>query len=1260
MKPTILLNAARVAEKTGRTSLALSLYKRSTGGTAEQRAQALYRIANLEYQDSTPKDAQRLLEEAVELQPDQAAWQYRLGTLLEKQGLNDEALTRFQAAVALQPDNADWVKRMERTANTLRMAKAKNDDERAKSLRKQGARWQELEVLLSSASNFTNSPDWHLRLGDSLEAMNRFGEAAEAFARANSLRPHRSENLAREAYCWLKSGENERAKSVFDLALQHDNELGSRLLGIGVFFERRGMWHESAHYFEKHAEVNPTSAELQFRAGRSLERSYRWKEAASRYRQAAMLSLKDARFHLRLGFVRERMSDYAGAEESYSYAIGLRSKTPPAKYWSYRLGVVRENQGKVNEALEAYTNSLDIPLPFMQSCPYEEQCSENQQIGYELELLGSAMRLALRSGDVKHILSVAGDFEDRGMWTEVVRCLEAAADRSQNFDASIYFRLGIAYSRLHDSEAAVRSFRMTRIEVPPRGIDGARYKKDASLQRNFEYTEMLENLPLRDNVIFYESFLGNQVTCNPYALFRSIIQDTTYANFIHVWSVTSSTHIPTWMREKENVIFVQRGSHQNRRFLATAKYLVNNVTFPDYFIRRAGQKYLNTWHGTPMKTLGKDVGTGILEHRNVARNFLQATHIVTPNEHTTQVILERYDIDTLVTAKVAYTGYPRVDLTVNTDAERRSALLGQLGIKKDDNRQIVLYAPTWRGGADFKHFDTDRLASDLEKLAQLDCIVLFQGHHLSAQLLPKDLPVHIVSHEVNTNELLSVVSVLITDYSSILFDFIPMKRPIICYTYDLNDYVAERGLYFTPTDLGIASADTTESLVGLVRASLGDPHENTPSTELTDSFCAREDGKATERVKSFLFNDASKWDVVRQNSGKRRFLFHHSMIPNGISTSLLNLLRSLDPSTCDITLVVPVSVLRETPGSVEVLKSLPAHVKVVGDAGRQVVNIEEKWLIDYFNRWHVLPSKTQMDQYVAAFEREYRRLFGETEFDSIVEFEGYSRYWTSVLAAAQGDGKKVIHLHSDMEAERLVRFPYLRCVFDLYDRFDVLASVSPALSEVNRDRLAPMAGILPGKFVSIMNQIDPDGVRQKAKEPLDEDLIAWFSSTLPTFVTVGRLSVEKDQAKLLHAIGKAFSEGYRANLVILGDGPLRADLEELTEQLGLQDNVLFAGQRKNPFPALLAAKCFILSSNHEGQPMVLLESMILGTPILATDIPGSRNVLAENLSSIVENSVEGLASGIIRVLEGHQTAPMKFDSNSYWQATRDAFLAISR
>ena len=127
-----------------------------------------------------------------------------------------------------------------------------------------------------------------------------------------------------------------------------------------------------------------------------------------------------------------------------------------------------------------------------------------------------------------------------------------------------------------------------------------------------------------------------------------------------------------------------------------------------------------------------------------------------------------------------------------------------------------------------------------------------------------------------------------------------------------------------------------------------------------------------------------------------------------------------------------------------------------------------------------------------------------------------------------------------------------------------------------------------------------------------------------------------------------------ARLVIVGDGPLMPELKRLVVRLGMDRHIHLAGFRENPFPYAKHADCFVLSSNHEGQPMVLLEAIILGKPIIATDIVGSRGVIEGRSGDLVPNSEEGLVKGITDFLDGRITAK-PVDMEAYRRNALDGF-----
>src|SRR5699024_7427363 len=163
------------------------------------------------------------------------------------------------------------------------------------------------------------------------------------------------------------------------------------------------------------------------------------------------------------------------------------------------------------------------------------------------------------------------------------------------------------------------------------------------------------------------------------------------------------------------------------------------------------------------------------------RNLLQATHIIVPNEFMAEKQPKSYSIKNINSGQIAKIGYPRIDVTLNASDDLKQQIVSKLGL--DTSKKVVLYAPTWRGSTKSDNkFDSTKLINDLKMLAELDANVVFRGHTISNSLLKEvKLPENIIvpAPEIQTNELLNVVDVLISDYSSVFFDFLVTERPVI-------------------------------------------------------------------------------------------------------------------------------------------------------------------------------------------------------------------------------------------------------------------------------------------------------------------------------------------------------------------------------------------------------------------------------------------------------------------------------------------------
>jgi CDP-glycerol glycerophosphotransferase len=431
----------------------------------------------------------------------------------------------------------------------------------------------------------------------------------------------------------------------------------------------------------------------------------------------------------------------------------------------------------------------------------------------------------------------------------------------------------------------------------------------------------------------------------------------------------------------------------------------------------------------------------------------------------------------------------------------------------------------------------------------------------------------------------------------------------------------------------------------------GHPHHR---AALAD-YCPLEDGRSAERVARFFFEDDPDGLAEAMTDSKTTILLHHGLIPNGIATSFHNLVSSLDPQQYRVVLLVEPHVLAANPARLEGLRKLPEHIQIVGRIGVQAQTPEERWISRKFTTRFNLASDAQWDIYRSSYRREFKRIFGNVGFDSLIEFDGYAPFWTSLIAYGSTSGHRSIYMHNDMANENVMKFPVLDAVFRLYQGFDLLISVSDSVSNRNQDQLAKRYGLDPNRFVHSDNQINPHKVIESAEEDIDPDILAWYSSSSRNYVAIGRLSPEKDHAKLIKAFTRFHFDSPNSKLLILGDGPLRHDLERLIINLGAADFIWLAGQRSNPYPALKHAQCFVLSSLHEGQPMVLFEAMILGLPIVCTEMPGPRDVLQGRYGLIVENSEEGVLAGLVAAENG--TIPGEyFDTSEYVDRARNQFL----
>lgn len=815
-----------------------------------------------------------------------------------------------------------------------------------------------------------------------------------------------------------------------------------------------------------------------------------------------------------------------------------------------------------------------------------------------------------------------------------------------------------------------------------------------------QFARYYAELPVQPKTIFYESQEGQTQTGNPYALFTYLVRHPDFKHYQHIWSVQHPNHLTPGMhgfKAAKNVHFVKRGSKPYLKWLACSETVINNQTFPTYFTPKDGQTYLNTWEGTSLKSLETDHLRNPFFSKNIMRNFLNTQYLLSQNSYTTRIFKKNYKLEGLYEGGIIETGYPRVDLTLHTNPKLVVESLKQGGLTLSPSKATLLYMPTLSETdmkedarsetsikevghllADLNHLKRE-LGDTYNLLLKVDPL-LYEEARKSTELRSFLVPDHL-----DPNELLAAVDIFVTDFSNLVVDVLVTNKPILFYARDLDSHSIQRKYGVEPDTLPgpilFQCSELISSLRNLERVQMSyKAAYQTMKRQLTPY----EDGHVSERISQLLFNSSNKRKPVKiescATSKKKILIYPGGLKPNGITASAINLLNNIDYETYDVTCLSRVST---DPDVIANLKKIPSQVRLVFRPGRSLYRMgdvyKDKMIM---NRGIHRPTEQRLWP-EAAYQREIRRLLGNTHFDYGIDFNGYNLYWAKFLLTAKAE-RRLLFLHSDLlsDSERTVngRKPHkvnLQAMFSVFHRFDKLVSVSESTMRVNQTNLSRYAA--PEKFVYALNSINPERILQMAHDvtsfPLRQPAQALSLDAPETepkplpmpdsrhlnFVNVGRLSTEKGQATLIQAFGHFHATHPESRLFILGKGPLKDDLENVITTLGLTDSVFLLGQVDNPFYIMNQCDCFVLSSHYEGQPMVLLEALTLKMSILATDIVANRTVLEDGKYGIlVQNSVEDLANGMMQIAanidQGQENAP--FDPKDYNRKAMDMFYQI--
>ncbi len=392
-------------------------------------------------------------------------------------------------------------------------------------------------------------------------------------------------------------------------------------------------------------------------------------------------------------------------------------------------------------------------------------------------------------------------------------------------------------------------------------------KKKAS-----DFEKLSENIQTDPKLIVFESFQGRSYSCSPKAIYEYMLSCKEFSDYKYVWvfrDVQAHGNFPN------NTKLVKFDSEESFKAYSAAGTWIVNSRLRDFLVPREDQKYIQCWHGTPLKKIGCDItcagnATSTVEeiHAEYTGDAEKIHKFISPSDYTTEKLISAFNLQSLNKENdIIQQGYPRNDALFKFTGETVSEIKEKLNIP--ENKKVILYCPTFRDNQHNSEGYTLEIGMDFGSIKEKfgdDVIILFRAHYFISSKFNFDAYENFVinvSDYDDINDLYIISDILITDYSSVFFDFANLCRPMIFYIYDSTEYKSNmRDFYFGTAMLPGFSASSQEKLEKAIFDILADFKKggnglmrySTAIRAFNKKFNPLEDGHSAERtVKSLFF-----------------------------------------------------------------------------------------------------------------------------------------------------------------------------------------------------------------------------------------------------------------------------------------------------------------------------------------------------------------------------------------------------------------------
>jgi CDP-glycerol glycerophosphotransferase len=319
--------------------------------------------------------------------------------------------------------------------------------------------------------------------------------------------------------------------------------------------------------------------------------------------------------------------------------------------------------------------------------------------------------------------------------------------------------------------------------------------------------------------ILLTSYNHTKISCNPKYITKYILSKKEQYDYELIWIIKNDKVRQEFFGEFDgDVKYVKFKSPMYYYHMATSKFIISNQRTNFYTKKRKNQIYIQTWHSMArIKKIEKDAEHQLSDrYINLAKEDSLKTDLITSgSKQSTEIFENKF----WYKGKILNIGTPRNDILFTENEKLISEIREKIKIDKD--KKIILYAPTFRSKYPFKYdsLDFEKIKEALKLKFNNDFVFLIKKHpnltkKISNQINSKEFPYIDVSFYEDIQELLLVSDILISDYSSVVFDFALTKKPCFLFVPDIDDYYKkERNTYFKIEDLPFNSSKTSEDLI---------------------------------------------------------------------------------------------------------------------------------------------------------------------------------------------------------------------------------------------------------------------------------------------------------------------------------------------------------------------------------------------------------------------------------------------------------------